>query len=206
MWIQAKSQLKDWMGVLEITKGCAPTPTIITARARAYSALADIALKTTNYQRAAQHFLAGGKDIHEAMRMPELRGRQGDLRTWRDGLLQSYIQVLDRSPQPDDERLAVWQACLDVFRCDAGDVKLLSIGGRNLATWWKAVENRARHDEKAMRIMQQQLRALHALIGEVVAQERRGTEDDVHQVQLLATDLQGRCNLYAHQSVKATPS
>src|SRR5262249_36571997 len=160
MWIQAKSQLQDWMGILDITKDLAPLPNVALARAKAYSALAEIAMKTTNYSRAATHFLTGGQYVHESMMRPESRGQRAQLKVWKDMLLQSYVHALDRSPQRDDERLNVWQACLDVFRLEAGEAEVLSIGARNLATWWNAVESRARRDEKAFRIMQQQLRAL----------------------------------------------
>ncbi len=195
-WIQAKAQLKDWMGVLDITKDLPATPNVVIARARAYSALAEIALKTTNYARAAQHFLAGGRYVHGSLQQPETRGRHADLKIWKDMLLQSHVQALDRYPQRDEERLSVWQACLDVFRHDAGEAKVLSIGARNLAAWWNAVENRERRDERALRIMQQQLRALHGLIGDVIAQDRRGTEEDLCHLQALATDLQGRANQF----------
>lgn len=199
MWIQAKSLLKDWMGVLDITKDVQPTPPIIIARAKAYSALADIALKAANYARAAHHFSAGGKEVNDALRMPESRGRQSELTLWRNLLLQSYIQVLDQSPQHDEDRLSVWQACLDVFRSDAGDAKVLSVGGHNLLAWWQTVEKRDRHDDKAHRIMQQQLRALNAILGDLIAQERPGSDEAIRQIQALATELQGRSNLYAEK-------
>jgi hypothetical protein len=196
MWLQTKANLRDWMGILDITKDLPSIPNIVIARGRAYSALAEIALKTTNYSRAAEHYLAGGKYVLDSLQRAETRGRQTELKLWKDMLFQSYVHVVDRDPQRDEDRINVWLACVAVFRYGAGEAKVLSIGARSLDTWWSAVEKRARRDEKALRIMQQQLRVLHNLIGDVIAQENRSAEEDVLRVQSLATELQGRCNRY----------
>jgi len=95
-------------------------------RAKAYSALADIAIKSSNYLRAAEHYWTGGRYVNDALKKAESRDRQSELTMWKGMLLHRYIQVLDRDPQPDDQRLNVWRACLDVFRLGAGQPRLLA--------------------------------------------------------------------------------
>lgn len=197
LWLQAKALLNDWMGILEITKDHRPTMMIVRARVRAYSALAEIALQTSNFRRAASHFLAGGEYIDEALRRPESGLAQVELDHWKHMLFNSFVLTLDRDPKPDEERLEVWQACLSTFRRGTiAGTDVVSVGAKNLAVWWSAVERRPRHDSKAGQIMQQQLKALQNMIGEAVVKEWKGAEDELKGLQILATELQRRCNEY----------
>jgi tetratricopeptide (TPR) repeat protein len=197
LWLQAKALLNDWMGILEITKDYPPTPKVVLAKARAYSALAEIALQTSNFRRAANHFLAGAVYVDESLRHAESGLGQAQLNHWKNVLFNSSVLALDRDPQPDEQRLAVWQACLDIFRRGTiAGTSVISVGAKNLAAWWTTVERRDRHDPRAGQIMQQQLKALHNMIGDAVAKELRGAEEELRNLQILATDLQRRCNEY----------
>jgi hypothetical protein len=197
LWLKAKARLNDWMGILEITKDHQLTPTIVLAKAHAYSALAEIALQTSNFRRASDHFLAGAQYVDESLQRAEIRSQREQIKQWKGMLYNSFVLALDRNPQQDDERLGVWRACLDVFRRGTiAGTSVISVGAKNLATWWSAVEHRDRHDPKAGRIMQQQLKALHSMIGDAVAEEYGDAAEETKSLQTVAFDLQRRCNQY----------
>jgi hypothetical protein len=197
LWLKAKARLNDWVGILEITKDHQLTPMIVLAKARAYSALAEIALQTGNFRRASDHFLAGAQYVDESLQREEIRSQRDQINQWKGMLYNSFVLTLDRNPQRDDERLGVWRACLDVFRRGTiAGASVISVGAKNLATWWSSVERRDHYDSKAGRIMQQQLKALNSMIGDAVAQERGDTAEETKSLQTLAFDLQRRCNRY----------
>jgi hypothetical protein len=205
LWLQAKTSLNDWMGILEITKDHRPTPKIVQAKVGAYSALAEIALQTGNFRRAANHFLAGGEYIDESLRHAQSGLEQPQLKHWKNMLFNSFVLALDRDPQPDEERLVVWRACLDIFRRGAvAGTSVICVGAKNLAAWWGAVERRNRNDPKAGQIMQQQLQALDKMISDAVMKEWRGAEEELKSVQILVIDLQRRCNEYGAARAVAT--
>jgi hypothetical protein len=169
----------------------------VLTKVRAYSALAEIALQTSNFRRAASHYLAGAEYMDVSLRRVGSGLEQAQLNHWRNVFFNSYVLTLDRDPQSDEERLEIWQACLGIFRRGTiAGTSVIFVGAKNLAVWWGAVERRNRHDSKAGQIMQQQLKALHNMIGDAVSKEWRGSEEELRNVQTLVTDLQRRCNEY----------
>jgi hypothetical protein len=193
LWIEAKRQLKDWVGLLEITrhvKGCHS----ITARTAAYSALAEIALKSSNFDRAARHLHTGAEEAHEALERQDARGREGEVRQWRRNLSRTYIGVLDQYTRASEDRLRVWQACLDIFRRDDGDADLLAVAVRNLAMWWGTVEKRERWDPKAHELMLHHLRSANRIIGDERAKDKESDLTSLMETQKLLSELQSRAN------------
>ncbi|MGA2345896.1 MAG: AAA family ATPase [Candidatus Sulfotelmatobacter sp.] len=195
LWMEAKKQRKDWVGLLEITKG-ARGGQFITARATAYAELADIALKSNNLDRAARHCQTGAEEAHAALEHQDARGREREARQWRQSLWRAYVNILDQHIKSPGDRLAVWQTCLQMFRHDAGDVDLLVIAVRNLGLWWSAVEKREEMDAKANEMMLHQLRAANRMIGDERAKDSEKDSAALIETQRVLSELHARVNLY----------
>jgi hypothetical protein len=128
--------------------------------------------------------------------MMESKGAHTQLSDWKRLLAISMVQAVDQDSMPDEERLSVWKECLDAVKLVGVNFEIAAIAVRSLRTWWSAVEKRERRDKKRAFVMQQQMRALHILIGDLVASE---TEDahTLQELQNLAAELQTRSNSYA---------
>src|SRR5579864_7728638 len=196
LWTHAKVQLKDWIGILEITRDRASVPNFALLRARAYAELGEIGLRARNHSRAASHYRNGLQELHSTLQIIQLKGPHSQLLNWKRLLAIGAIQAVDQDSIPDEERLSVWKECLDTVKLAGVSFEIVAAGARNLRTWWGAVEKREKRDKKTTAIMLQQMRALHALIADLTASE---TEDahTVQDLQNLAAELQRRANSYA---------
>jgi len=151
-WIEAKQQLQDWIGVIEVTRladkrGVGSQNVLY--RVRAYNILGDLAVGRGDLDGATKHYLDGVGEINDGFREERVRGCVAELKDLRDSLLENYLMLVDRmSPEPD-EYLNIWLATYDAFKFGLRHPMLLEHGAEKLKTWWRAVEGRDRHDPKA---------------------------------------------------------
>jgi hypothetical protein len=195
LWIEAKRQLKDWMGVLEITKD-GQSGQIIVSRAAAYSALADIALRSNAPERAARHLSVGAQEMRAALETQHAKGRELEVGRWMRNLARAYVNVLDQYTAQPGDRLDVWHACVEVFRANDGDAELLIRALRNLGHWWSSVEKRDYVDIKAHDILVHQLRTAAKILGDERARDRERDLAILQDAQKLITELHGKANRY----------
>jgi hypothetical protein len=145
LWAQAKELLEDWVGLLDIThlpNREFPFVEDLLLRSRAYLNLSDLTSKRLQMDIAAEHCLAGAREIDEAFasgRVP-----RGELRAteWRNVLLENYVRIKDKTYPNRGDHLYVWEACVDAFHSQLRDPVFIELGITRLKSWWSAVEDR----------------------------------------------------------------
>src|SRR5262249_18130354 len=116
LWTQAKIQLKDWIGILDITKDRVNIPNFALLRARAYAELGEIGLRARNHSRAAGHYRTGLLELHSTLQAMHSQDRQNQLLDWRRMLAIGVVQAVDQDSMPEEERLSVWKESVDAVK------------------------------------------------------------------------------------------
>jgi hypothetical protein len=170
LWINAKSLLNDWMGIMEVCQLFPKTPELLVERARAFWELGNIGLTSHNPRRAAELWLQGAREVDRAFKEKRAQGREAELKHLRRLLLEHYVLVIDSLTREPNERIDVWSAAFEAFSCFVRHAAIVKTGVEALAQWWSAVESRSVVDTKARGLMQSQLRKMDNMIGEIVIQ------------------------------------
>jgi hypothetical protein len=145
LWVGAKQQIEDWMGLLEITDTQMDDPELCLARVQALLALALASEQRSSWNSAIEHYRGaaqGGKP--QALAGPFLV----PLASAGWSAARRYIQLFVGTTGPG-ERLDVWDAVLTLWRLGYSDAELLRTGISALTEWWSSVELRGRHDSRA---------------------------------------------------------
>lgn len=174
LWAQAKQQLGDWIGLIEVTRltdKTFPSSENLFLRAQAYAKVAETAEQSGHLLKAAENFRDGGREIDVAFRTGSVNVRVPDLKELRSFLFFSYLRVAARLyPNPDDH-IQVWLAFLEAFDCYVRRPLVVRTGVQRLVSWWGAVCRREKPDPRAAELMKVQLGRLDQIIHTVSHQQ-----------------------------------
>jgi hypothetical protein len=198
LWMEAKTIRQDWVGLIHISKIAdtfAPAADNVFYRAQAYNALAQDALRAGSLRVAAEHMLAGGKDIDAAFKGGYASGRVMELREQRNLMLWSYVMTIDRLTASKEEFIDVWLATVDAFDCYVRKSGIMRLGVDRLTMWWSAVEARGKYDVSSQKLMKVQLDKLAGIL--TVVQTKGSPDADlVGYLEQRASELYGRWQAY----------
>lgn len=198
LWVETKAELGDWIGLLEITKyneKTIPAAEILLARFGAYRQLAEIEWRSGNLGSAAEHYLEGGKEVDNILRLKKAPGYGIELKQFRNEFLTSYVELIDKVISDPNEFLEIWLAVSECFDCYVRDSSILVLGLTRLLGWWAAVEQRSNFSEKSAGVMDVQLTKLRRIIQMILRQE----SPDKHLLSVLearTSELDGRLSVY----------
>jgi hypothetical protein len=150
LWVEAKKLLGDWVGLIEVTRLAdknQPSSDNVYFRAEAFGELADSAYHSGSLSVAAEHYLAGAREISSAFDQGRAVGRVPQLKQLRYNFMHNYVRLLNRVASKPNELLQVWVAAVDAFRFYVRSPSLIRIGLQRLQDWWSTVESRERYDE-----------------------------------------------------------
>jgi hypothetical protein len=163
LWIEAKMLLRDWIGVIEVSEQAdyiSPSADNIYHRAKAYCELAESAEKAGNFSRALEYYRAGGKVITEAFSKGLARGRFSELKELNKMFFLSYFNLKNWLTKEQNDHIEVWLACIESFDAFVRSPFILKLGIEKLESWWSAVNERERYDDKAVGLMGVQIKKL----------------------------------------------
>lgn len=167
LWVEAKAELKDWAGLLEITKFSDKdvlSSEIMLARGEAYKQLAEIERRVLNSKAAADRYADGGKEIDRAFRSNKSLRQTLELKQLRKELLTSHIELIDRVTVDPNQKLDVWLAATLCFDCYVRAPRIMRLGVMRLSEWWAAVERRDEMTSSTAKVLDVQLSKLVHMI------------------------------------------
>lgn len=163
LWIEAKSLLGDWNGLLDITEFTdkkIPDVDVLLARANAVENLAQIDVRAGSVISAAKRCRDAGTEINNVFKLNKATGAVVELKQARKNLLSTYFYLTKNMTKDEDEYLEVWLAAVYCFDLFVRSPRILYLGLEHLQAWWKAVERRENFSEKTERAMSVQLEKL----------------------------------------------
>lgn len=182
LWIEAKSLMGDWSGVLDITaftEKKVPDVDILLARANAVENLAQIDIKARSFISAASRCREAGTEINNVFKMNKATGAVVDLKQARKNLLSTYFYLTKNITSDADDYLDIWLASVFCFDSFVRSPRILYIGLEYLKAWWEAVERRENFNAKTEGTMNVQLEKLAHIHSTLKKQE--GADEDLVQ-------------------------
>lgn len=174
LWAESKKLLGDWVGLIEITQLMdADDLTVenIYLRAQAFGELAQSAHRSGNLQRAAEHYLAGAREINRTFADKRATGRVPELKKMRYDYMHMYVQLINRLTRDSDAHIEVWLAAVDAFKCYVRASGLIRLGVQRLVSWWSAVEARVNYNTASANKLASELKQLNNIIRACKEQE-----------------------------------
>lgn len=198
LWIEAKSLLGDWSGLLDITEFTdkkVPNVDVLLARANAVENLAQIDLKAGSIRSAAMRCHDAGTEINNVFKLKKATGAVIELKQARKTLLSNYFYLTKSITTDADDYLDVWLAAVNCFDLFVRNPHILYFGLEYLQDWWKAVERRESFSEKTESVMRMQLERL-ALITKTFQKQEIVDADLVRTYEQGFEDLSRRFEKY----------
>ena len=174
LWVEAKSQLGDWTGLLQITtfrNDAIPSSEILLARAEAYNQLAELEIRSGSARNAATRYAAGGKEIDSVFKLSRASKNFLQLKQLRKEFLTAYAEITDKITTDPDQYIEVWLSVVLCFDCFVRTPRILRLGAGRLYEWWIAVERRETTASSSARALQAQLRKFRSMISTLRHQE-----------------------------------
>jgi hypothetical protein len=167
LWIETKKMLGDWLGLIEVSRLAEQhemNADAVFHRAEAFGELGEAALQSTNLTLAAEHFLAGARDIDTAFAERRAIGRVPELKEMRYSYMHTYVQIVTRMTRDPNSAIDIWLAVVDAFKCFVRSSSLIRHGVQHLISWWSAVEAREKTETTSGNQLEHQLRQLDQII------------------------------------------
>lgn len=174
LWVEAKAELRDWTGLLEITKfsdKTVPPSHILLARINAFKNLGEMELRIGNTRSAAERYLEGGLEIDRLFRLKKAAGLVPELKQFRKDFLSAYLQLTDKATGEPNDYIDVWLAAVRCFDCFVRSPYILRLGTSRLIGWWTAVERRGIYHQSSAATMDVQLSKLRQILRTLREQE-----------------------------------
>ncbi|MET3624026.1 RNA-binding domain-containing protein [Burkholderia ambifaria] len=197
-WVDAKSGLGDWTGLLQITafkSDALPSPEILLARAEAYKQLAELEIRSGSPRNAANRYAAGGKEIDDVFKRSRASKNFLELKQLRKEFLTSYVEITDRLTADPDQYIEVWFAVILCFDSFVRTPRIIRLGAGRLYAWWTAVERRETIADSSARLLRVQLTKFHSMINLLDALESTD-RTLIDELETLANDLEERVSAY----------
>ncbi|NIE63199.1 RNA-binding domain-containing protein [Burkholderia sp. Ax-1719] len=198
LWVTAKSELGDWIGLLEITKyteSKIPVTDILLGRADAYQQLAEMDRRAGNLRSAAQRYAEGGREIDDVLKRSRAARQSLQLKQFRREFLISHVELIERTTADANDYLDVWLAAVLCYDCFVRSPRIIRLGAGRLSEWWAAVERRDSSSAKSQRVLEIQLKRLRDIIVGLRAADSTDATM-MEELESIASDLDRRAALY----------
>lgn len=197
-WVEAKSELGDWTGLLQITafkSDAIPSSEILLARAGAYKQLAELEIRSGSPRNAAARYEAGGKEIDDVFKYSRTSKNFLELKQLRKEFLTTYVGITDRLISDPNQYIEVWLAAVLCFDSFVRTPRIIHLGAERLYAWWKAVEQRGTTAESSARLLRVQLAKFHSMI-DILDGLESTDRTLIDELKTLANELEERVSAY----------
>ncbi|MFM0201335.1 hypothetical protein PQR53_15855 [Paraburkholderia fungorum] len=197
-WVDAKSALGDWTGLLLITSfksDAIPSSEILLARAEAYKQLAVLEIRSGSLQNAADRYAAGGREIDDVFKRTRASKNFLELKQLRKEFLTAYVEITDRLTPDPNQYIEVWLAVVLCFDSFVRTPRIIRLGAGRLHAWWTAVERRETTADSSARLLRVQLTKFHSMIRILGALDSTD-RTLIDELEALANELEERVSIY----------
>jgi hypothetical protein len=153
LWIEARTLLEDWRGVVELSKlwerQKGGSSEILLIRAQAYESWAFAALSSNNPHQAATLFSEGGLDVQTGFDRGFAAGRVFELKEIKRRMLNNYFEIIRSNFYEQEEGLEVWLAAVLAFRNYVRNGGIVRVGLARLDDWFRAKEGKSAFEPKS---------------------------------------------------------
>lgn len=168
LWIEARSLLEDWRGVVELCnlweKQKGGSADILLIRAQAFDSWASAALQANNPQQAAALLREGGADVQKGFERGYASGRVFELKEIKKNLLQKHFALTWEIFHEQEEGLEVWLAMVEVFKNFVRGGPMIRTACARLDDWFRAKETKANFEPKSAEAVSRALEEIREII------------------------------------------
>lgn len=170
LWIEAKKQISDWVGVSEIAAMLPNSD--IRGRAALTVAMAEANLGVQALSRSdrGQAEVRFKRSMFEVQRAIQERRADESLPALREVARESarrYVSIVNANSERAGDKIDVFVATMDAFRCHISEASILLTGATALHEWARDVFSRERYDPAAADILTRRLSDLDQVIDHI---------------------------------------
>lgn len=174
-WLEAKRNLGDWAGVLDVASRIPPADLRGEASLIYVEALAHLgaqAIARRDSIRATERF-------SEAMKVASrviAQGRAGDriisVREICRGSALRYVSIVDEENQRSGDRLNVFNAVVDAYECHVTETGIIKLGANALHQWAEEALQRKSGRHEVLSILSKRLDKFQQIVDHLQGQEK----------------------------------
>lgn len=202
LWIEAKCQVGDWVGITDLakklsTKDIRGPAALITAYAQAR--LGGQAEERGDYALAEKRFRQSMFDVQNAIQDRRAENSLSEMRELARESARRYVALVVRRSSRAGDKIDIFMAVKDAFDCHISEASLLLTGATALHEWARDVFNRTSFDQKASEILELRIDDLDQIIYHVDDDrfDRRNLVDTLKRIyQRLSEDYQAYLSIY----------
>jgi len=187
LWIEAKRQLSDWVGISEIGSQLARAD--IRGGAALMIALAEANLgiqaqERADYPQAEKRFRKSMFDVQNAIQERRADDSLPEMREVARESARRYVALVCRRASRPGDKIDIFNAVKDAFDCHISEASLLLTGATSLHEWARDVFAREDFDAAAADIMRRRLVDLDRITKHVEDDryDRRNLAETLHRI------------------------
>ena len=162
-WLEAKRLARDWNGIVDLTNTVPPPEIRGRSAVIAVDAMLELA-RQVSARGDGPRALEQMRDAMLAASRAIAQGRAGDkiveLRERCRLAAQHYVQIASAVNERPGDRIDVFNAVIDSFRCHVTETWMIHLALDDLQSWVADVERRSQRDKSAYDILARRLRDL----------------------------------------------
>jgi hypothetical protein len=165
-WLDAKLLLKDWNGIIDLAAKI-PPPEIRSGSAvmvlDAKLEMARQAAGRDDLVRARELFQDAMATASTIIQQQRAGDRLPDVRARCRAAAQAYVKMADRCCDRRGDKINVFNATMDAFRCHVTETWIVDLGLTSIRTWAADAVDRREADLGAVDILDRRMDDLHVL-------------------------------------------
>ena len=199
LWIEAKRQLNDWVGISEIAallprSDIRGSAALILALAEANLGIQ--AASRSDPSQSIRRFKQAMVGVQSSIQEGRADDSLPSLREVARESARRYVSTTNAVCERPGDKIAVFNAMMDAFNCHISETSLLLLGTTALHEWARDVFARKTFDQQAAEILRRRILELDSVIEHVQGGpfERQNLADTLRRIALrLKEDLSAYC-------------
>lgn len=168
LWVNTKTLLKDWVGLIDVTKLAKENigkDLYFHIRVEAYGMAAEVAEAGNNFSRASEYYFYGAREIIQIENKNSYPSRKGDLIEFKEKYFHNYIRTIDQVNDTPRDYIETWLAVWKLYKLNYISIKIIEFGIDRLSMWWNLnVLEIKKYSPKAKRLFEIQIERFSEIV------------------------------------------
>ena len=174
-WLEAKFLIKDWNGIIDLSKKIAP-PEIRSGSAimvlDAFLELGRQAIGRDDFVRGRDHFREAMLAASDVIFQQRAGDRLPDVRERCRAAARGYVQTVNRVCVRHGDKIDVFNAGMDAFKCHVTETWIVDLSLKSIKEWAQDAIQRQQPDLGAHDILERRMKDIAALRKHLVLEDR----------------------------------